>query len=163
MPWYKQFWPWFLIALPASVVVASIITIFIALADPDGLVLSDYYRAGLAINQDLARQRAAEQLGLSGELTIDKDNGKISLQLRAADALRLNELNTVAMQLIHPTRAQKDLMVTLHRDRSGRLSGLLHVPEQQRWRIQVEPRDGTWRLSGSLYPADETATSLSPG
>ncbi len=26
-PWYKQFWPWFLIALPASVVVASLITV----------------------------------------------------------------------------------------------------------------------------------------
>lgn len=29
-PWYKQFWPWFLIALPGSVVIASFITIGIA-------------------------------------------------------------------------------------------------------------------------------------
>lgn len=29
-PWYKQFWPWFLISLPASVVVASMFTISIA-------------------------------------------------------------------------------------------------------------------------------------
>ena len=28
--WYKQFWPWFLISLPASVVVASMFTISIA-------------------------------------------------------------------------------------------------------------------------------------
>ena len=30
-PWYKQFWPWFLMSLPASVVVASMITIGIAI------------------------------------------------------------------------------------------------------------------------------------
>ena len=29
-PWYKQFWPWFLIALPGSVVVASMFTINLA-------------------------------------------------------------------------------------------------------------------------------------
>jgi hypothetical protein len=29
--WYKQFWPWFLISLPASVVVASMFTISIAI------------------------------------------------------------------------------------------------------------------------------------
>ena len=29
-PWYKQFWPWFLISLPASVVIASMFTISIA-------------------------------------------------------------------------------------------------------------------------------------
>jgi hypothetical protein len=29
-PWFKQFWPWFLMALPASVVVASMVTIVIA-------------------------------------------------------------------------------------------------------------------------------------
>tara|TARA_R110002072_G_scaffold24747_4_gene83712 strand:- start:11289 stop:11489 length:201 start_codon:yes stop_codon:yes gene_type:complete len=29
-PWYKQFWPWFLISLPSSVVIASIITISLA-------------------------------------------------------------------------------------------------------------------------------------
>jgi hypothetical protein len=30
-PWYKQFWPWFLIALPGSVVIASMLTIGIAI------------------------------------------------------------------------------------------------------------------------------------
>lgn len=34
-PWYRQFWPWFLIALPASSVAFSFATLFIALNDPD--------------------------------------------------------------------------------------------------------------------------------
>lgn len=30
-PWFKQFWPWFLISLPGSVVIASMVTISIAI------------------------------------------------------------------------------------------------------------------------------------
>ncbi|NND59665.1 MAG: hypothetical protein HKN49_05295 [Gammaproteobacteria bacterium] len=30
-PWYRQFWPWFVIALPATVVIASMITIWLAI------------------------------------------------------------------------------------------------------------------------------------
>ena len=30
VPWYQQFWPWFLILLPASVVVAGLTTLVIA-------------------------------------------------------------------------------------------------------------------------------------
>ena len=41
-PWYKQFWPWFIIALPASVVVASFFTLWLALSNPDPLVVEDH-------------------------------------------------------------------------------------------------------------------------
>ena len=30
-PWYKQFWPWFLISLPGSVVIACMFTISLAI------------------------------------------------------------------------------------------------------------------------------------
>jgi len=46
VPWYKQFWPWFIIALPASAVIASFVTLWIAIANPDQLVVDDdEYRA----------------------------------------------------------------------------------------------------------------------
>ena len=36
LPWYRQFWPWFIIALPATAVVASLATVWIAVvAAPD--------------------------------------------------------------------------------------------------------------------------------
>jgi len=41
LPWYKQFWPWFIIALPASVVVASFFTLWLAISNPDHLVVDD--------------------------------------------------------------------------------------------------------------------------
>ena len=38
LPWYKQFWPWFLIALPASAVIASLYTVSLAVRTTDSLV-----------------------------------------------------------------------------------------------------------------------------
>jgi hypothetical protein len=45
LPWYRQFWPWFIIALPAAVVIASFFTLWLAISNPDHLVLDeDEYR-----------------------------------------------------------------------------------------------------------------------
>jgi len=41
VPWYRQFWPWFIIALPASAVIASFITLWIAISNPDTMVVTD--------------------------------------------------------------------------------------------------------------------------
>ena len=41
VPWYKQFWPWFIIALPASAVIASFFTLWLAISNPDYLVVEE--------------------------------------------------------------------------------------------------------------------------
>jgi len=41
VPWYRQFWPWFIIALPASAVVAGLYTFWLAVSNPDHLVIED--------------------------------------------------------------------------------------------------------------------------
>jgi hypothetical protein len=41
IPWYRQFWPWFIIALPASAVIASFISLWLAVSNPDQLVVTD--------------------------------------------------------------------------------------------------------------------------
>lgn len=50
-PWYREPWPWVLIAIPAASVIASFFTLWLALAHPDALVVTDteYHdvRAGL--------------------------------------------------------------------------------------------------------------------
>jgi len=64
-PWYRQFWPWFLILLPASVVVAGLTTLVLANRHADDLVVDDYYKDGLAINRKLEKQQRADQQGIS--------------------------------------------------------------------------------------------------
>lgn len=64
LPWYRQFWPWFIIALPASAVVASFITLWLAISNPDQLVIEDeeYQR----LNSELKAQ-APEQETENGD------------------------------------------------------------------------------------------------
>lgn len=67
-PWYKQLWPWLLISLPASAVFGGIATFVLAVNSPNALVADDYYKQGLAINQQTERLRTAAELGLEGLL-----------------------------------------------------------------------------------------------
>ena len=42
-PWYRQFWPWFLIALPAISVVASFVSLALAIRNADEVVSEPGY------------------------------------------------------------------------------------------------------------------------
>ena len=59
LPWYRQFWPWFIIALPAAAVVASFFTLWLAISRPDYLVVDDeeYQR----LNSSLKAQPAVQE------------------------------------------------------------------------------------------------------
>ncbi|HET8730535.1 MAG TPA: FixH family protein, partial [Moraxellaceae bacterium] len=64
-PWYRQFWPWFIMALPAAAVVAGLTTVAIAYKNKDSVVRDDWYDEGKSINQDFARDDRAKAMGLS--------------------------------------------------------------------------------------------------
>ena len=53
-PWWSYGHVWMVIGGPAVVVVASMITLWIAISNPDPVVDEDYYRKGVAINKALA-------------------------------------------------------------------------------------------------------------
>ena len=57
-PWWRHGHVWLIIAGPAAVVVAGVITAWIAVASPDPVVAADYYRRGIEINATKARERA---------------------------------------------------------------------------------------------------------
>jgi hypothetical protein len=59
LPWYKQFWPWFIIALPASAVIASFFTLWLAISNPDQLVVDEEeYRQ---LKSELKAQPSAQE------------------------------------------------------------------------------------------------------
>lgn len=67
-PWYKQRWPWFLIAGPGIVVIAGFITLWMAIDSDDGLVTDDYYKQGLTVNQRMQRDHQASSMGLRADI-----------------------------------------------------------------------------------------------
>jgi hypothetical protein len=58
-PWWKFGHVWLVVAGPAVVVVASFITLYLAIRTPDPLVTEDYYRKGIEINKTLANGSAS--------------------------------------------------------------------------------------------------------
>ena len=40
-PWYKEPWPWVIIAIPAAAVIMGVITFYLAVSNPDYLVVEE--------------------------------------------------------------------------------------------------------------------------
>ncbi len=154
-PWYRQFWPWFLIALPATAVVAGISTLVIATHEPDGVVVDDYYKQGLAINQDLDRDHKAAQLALRAHVQIHGD-GVLAIALQGESIDRLAALH---VSLLHPTKAGRDQIAVAQRAADGSFQTKLHALDPANWHLMIEPMDKSWRLHGRLqWPQSHSVT-----
>jgi hypothetical protein len=147
-PWYRQFWPWFLILLPASVVVAGLSTLFIANRHADDLVVDDYYKDGLAINRQLEKKQRAEQLGISATLTFSGSR----VDVRLTGSVSTPDLHLL---LSHPLESDRDFDVVLRRIDAGHYQGTLPASVQPRWHWTLEQGGSdAWRLDGSVVAAD---------
>lgn len=62
---------------PGIVVIAGTITAYLAVVSNDGLVVDDYYKQGLAVNQVMERNQRAEQIGLQAELLRSDDGSQL--------------------------------------------------------------------------------------
>ena len=159
-PWYKQFWPWFIMALPASAVIGGIVTIVIAVNNPDGLVKDDYYKAGLGINRVLEREQKAMSLGLSAAIEWQPAEQQLSVQLAAQQPVTSERL---LLQLVQPTRSGQDIQIPLLRQETGRYAGLLaETPSAGNWYLFIAPEDESWRLNGRARLPEQTRWQLAP-
>ncbi len=147
-PWYKHRWPWILIAGPAAVVVAGVITLVLAVTSFDGLVTDDYYKQGLTVNQRLQRDHAASQLGLHADLMRSDQNVRMLITSDTSGAV-LPEVLT--LKLAHPTRAGQDEAVKMVSEGQGFYSGKLGADVSGRWLVSIEDPAGKWRLQGEWH------------
>ena len=153
-PWYRQFWPWFLILLPASVVCASLATVYIASRHADDLVVDDYYRDGLAINRVLEKRERARQRGVEASLAFIGTMVTVS----TTDAVVAPHLQLL---LSHPLESDQDFTVPLTRVGTGLYRGSLPRPVAPRWHWILQPPGAPdWRLDGSLEAANFGHASL---
>jgi hypothetical protein len=141
LPWYRQLWPWLLIAGPATVVVAALLTAWLAVWSDDGIVSDDYYKRGLLINKEIERSGRGEAMNLGAVLRVTT-GGAVHLDVSGfADAARPA---VVRVKLAHPTRGGHDRTLSLARDGSGSYTGTLDASPQGRWLVTIET--DTWRL-----------------
>ncbi|MCB1736732.1 MAG: FixH family protein [Gammaproteobacteria bacterium] len=155
-PWYKEPWPWVLIAIPFSAVIMGVVLITLALESEDGLVVDDYYWKGKQINQVLERDHRATALGIDTRLTLDLANGHVFVQV--VD-FKDTQPETMQVAFLHSTRAGFDQTVDLTRIAPDQYRGDLSNLVQGRWDIQMSA--GDWRVMGSLNVPNERSIRLS--
>jgi hypothetical protein len=156
-PWYREPWPWFLISLPAAAVIASLTSFWLAYESSDGMVVGDYYKAGLAINQTLARDDAAQALALTA--TLQREGSTLVLTL--AGHLKTYP-DRLSLTFAHPTRQGMDQTLLLLQDRGGRYRATLPAMHAGKWHAQLEDTAATWRLAGVLHTPFSKPETLTP-
>lgn len=108
-PWYGHPWVWLLIAIPGLSVVGGITMIVLATGSPNDLVRDDYYKAGLAINQDLSAEQHATELGITASLE-RRGPGNLLLRVNAPEGIDAGDPGVeLVVELQHPTLAERDL------------------------------------------------------
>jgi len=157
LPWYRFFWPWFIVVLLAASVGAAIATVVIAFRNQDSLVDDRYYESGKAINQRLAAEANAERLGLNATFTIDELTGEIHLELGGDLPATPEHLR---LELSHATQAARDASVLLAKTGADRFYGQLDAPAAGRYyaSLQSEAANGeapdgaagAWRLQREI-------------
>lgn len=158
LPWYREPWPWLLMAGPALVIVAGAVTTWIAVTTSDGLVTDDYYKQGLAINQIIDRGALAARHDYRAGLRFEAGQREVALNLSAADDAQRPDL--LRLRVVHPTRAGRDALVLLRRGNDGIYRGVAPELADGRWLLVLEDADAAWRIDGELRLPEQAGTVL---
>lgn len=145
-PWYKEPWPWLLMAGPFVVVVAGIVTAWLAISTADGLVADDYYKRGLAAGKTIARSERAQALSVYAALRLTPEG--IAVRLKGKEG-EFTLPASVSVTLSHPTRAGMDQTVELPRE-GEMFSAPFRLPSAGHWLVLVEDDAKSWRLMGNV-------------
>ncbi|MFA0442573.1 hypothetical protein BCU70_17680 [Vibrio sp. 10N.286.49.C2] len=150
-PWYKQFWPWFLIALPLSVVVGTLYVVLIFSQNSVDLVAEDYYKKGKGINVDITKVNVARELKLNAEVS-SIDN----VVIIAFDKGDLTNYPALTTTFTHRTLPDQDFEKLLTADAKGTYRLTLDHKMQGPWFVELQPHDKAWMIQGRVtFPSSD--------
>ncbi|TQV84748.1 FixH family protein [Exilibacterium tricleocarpae] len=155
LPWYKEFWAWFILTPLIVVIISCSIMVSLAFRHKDDVVMDNYYKEGRMINQRFEQDQRAAELGLEGTLRFDFSLGEVHLALQAHDDGVLPE--DLLLLLDHPAIAGRDKTLRLQSLAPGRYRAELTRSLAHRWYVYVMPvaeraqrSQAQWRLLGEL-------------
>lgn len=137
--WYRQRWPWLLIAGPLVVVVASLASAWIAVRSDDGLVAEDYYKQGLLINQKLAHMARATERTPGATISVEA-GGVVRVRLQSSSAAP----SRLRLTLARPGELRHDHVVLLAPADGRDWVGAMPELAPGRWLVTLE--SDAWRL-----------------
>lgn len=153
---------WMVIGIPLASVIMGVIMITLAFHDRDGLVVDDYYKEGLEINQTLERDARAGTLGLTAAVRFDSTGNRVTLSLSGTPSFRAPD--RIKLAFYHATREDQDRILSLRRDPAGVYSGPLPRLPAGRWYVSAETPQ--WRLIREVWLPGKngfTITAQGPG
>ncbi|PMH46877.1 hypothetical protein BCU68_00240 [Vibrio sp. 10N.286.49.B3] len=154
-PWYKQFWPWFLIALPSTVVIWTLVVVYVFSLNSVSLVTEDYYKKGKGINIDITKVEAAKSLGLKANILSDGRDIIINF-----DKGSLPHYPAITALFAHRTLPDHDFNQLLTADANGSYRLNRDDELQGPWFIELTPHNSEWLIQGRVNFPSLQATQL---
>lgn len=174
-PWWQHRWPWIILFMLSSVIVACMVTIYIAVTTRDSLVADDYSKHGRGINQRLEKDQKALELGMQAQLrylsSADTGNEFVIelLQSGASDSTKnLTPARAqpafLILELSHPTKAQLDRSLVLRRVTEDSQTYRVQTESlvAAYWHAAIYPPEKDWRVRTRLdvsEPVEQSRTS----
>ncbi|MCF6436181.1 MULTISPECIES: FixH family protein [Pseudoalteromonas] len=156
-PWYKNFWPWFLMFFPLATIVACVVLVVVAVGNGPDMVVDDYYKKGKAINLELTKFNKAKALYLHGELQVDNDY--IKFVFTKGDHSKVQALKA---SFYHRTIKAHDFNINLLPNANGEFTAILEQIQQGAYTVFLEPMDGSWKLKENIQLPTQEILKISP-
>ena len=146
--WYKE--PWMLVVLggPLIVVIASLVTFYIAWQGQDQVLSKDYYKQGINIDKKIQQDVNASAYNLSGKLQLASATGKVTLNLQGEHEPPASVLLTISSKS-HTSNFEANQKTSLSQVAPGIYEGWLKIQTKTEnngiWYAKIEAAD--WRLT----------------
>jgi hypothetical protein len=140
--WYKEPYLWMLVGFPVSSILACMFLIYLAVGTKDTLVRDNYYKDGLAINQELAWDKKAANMDIRLEMSISGNKAALTITNS-----RIELPSSLVLKLSHPTLQAQDRDSLLQRSGDGKTyQGFIENVTEGRFYLQVESLEQQWRV-----------------
>jgi uncharacterized protein len=137
--------------LPLVAVVASVLTLFIAMRGSDGELPEQYHWEGFQLDRDFSRAARAAELKVRVTISGLSEQGACDMRLQMQGATP----NELLLTLAHATKAERDRRVTFRRssqgaDGSARYEGACSGLPEGHWRIELVDLANDWAIRRSV-------------
>ncbi|MER2493034.1 FixH family protein [Catenovulum sediminis] len=141
-PWYKEPWPWVLIAIIVLPMLVAAVRMSIYSEYQVEMVVDDYYKKGKAINQEFDRETLARDYGIA--IFAEVSDQQILLDVNRNQ--KAPQIASLIVSFYHSTQSHKDQQVMATARADGIFSADLLKATEGKWQLTIEPHDKSWKV-----------------